>query len=249
MAVVGSLAVVAASYEAIADQIPWRVAVFVGIYAVVVLLAFLRRIAYQVQIGLVVVLLCGFGAYNLIGFGLNAESALFFLAAAFIAALFFDRRGAVLSVVAVLAILAIVGWLFATGRVVVYVATPTRSADWEGWLTFFLRGVVEVSAEAAETARCILDLRELHRLQITDRLGRTAGNGHKVLETLFDRPIVSVADVQQVTGTTYVAANNLVARLVQLGILAEITGNSRNRRFRYEPYVRLFLDEEWETAS
>ena len=121
--------------------------------------------------------------------------------------------------------------------------------DWEGWLTFFLRGVTEVSAEATETARRILELRELHRAQITDKLGRAAGNGHKVLESLFDRPIVAIADVQQVTGTTYAAANSLVARLVELGILAEITGYSRNRRFRYEPYVRLFLDEEWETTS
>ena len=101
---------------------------------------------------------------------------------------------------------------------------------------------------ATETARRILELRELHRRQITDQLGRAAGNGHKVLESLFDRPIVSVADIQRVTGTTYAAANNLAARLAQIGILAEITGYSRNRRFRYEPYVRLFLDEEWETA-
>lgn len=121
--------------------------------------------------------------------------------------------------------------------------------DWEAWLMFFLRGVAEVSAEATETARRILELRELHRVQITEHLGRGAGNGHKVLESLFDRPIVSVANIEQVTGTSYAAANNLVARLNQLGILAEVTGYARNRRFRYEPYVRLFLDEDWKTAS
>ncbi len=121
--------------------------------------------------------------------------------------------------------------------------------DWEGWLEFFLRGVTEVSTEATETARRTLALRELHRSQITDRLGRAAGNGHKVLESLFERPIVSIADVQRVTGTTYAAANNMTARITALGILVEITGYSRNRRFRYEPYVRLFLDDEWERAS
>lgn len=104
------------------------------------------------------------------------------------------------------------------------------------------RGITEVSAEASETARRILLLREDHRSAITTRLGRAAGNGHRVLETLFDRPIVSVADVQSTIETTYAAANNLVARLVDLGILNEITGNARNRRFRYEPYVRLFTD-------
>ncbi len=115
--------------------------------------------------------------------------------------------------------------------------------DWESWLAFFLRGVAEVSSEATETARRILLMREEHRTAITAYLGRAAGNGHRVLETLFDRPIVSVAAVEAIAGTTYAAANSLVARLTDLGILAEITGNARNRRFRYEPYVRLFSDD------
>src|SRR5581483_4764134 len=46
--------------------------------------------------------------------------------------------------------------------------------DWEGWLAFFLRGVAEVSIEAAETARKILELRERHRKSITEHLGRAA---------------------------------------------------------------------------
>lgn len=118
--------------------------------------------------------------------------------------------------------------------------------DWEAWLAFFLRGVAEVSAEATDTARRILVLREEHRSAITAKLGRAAGNGHRVLESLFDRPIVSVAEVQALTGTTYAAANALVRRLVGLGILEEVTGFARNRRFRYEPFVRLFTEERKE---
>jgi Fic family protein len=116
------------------------------------------------------------------------------------------------------------------------------TGDWEGWLAFFLRGVVEVAREAADTARRILQLREQHRSAITDRLGRAAGNGHRVLESLYTRPIIAVHDVRQLTGTTYVAANTLVSRLVELGILNEITGQARHRRFRYDPYVALFSD-------
>ena len=113
---------------------------------------------------------------------------------------------------------------------------------WETWLAFFLRGAAEVALEAADTARRILQLREQHRGAITDRLGRAAGNGHRVLEALFDRPIVAVKDVQTLTGTTYAAANALVSRLVDVGILSEITGYARNRRFRYAPYIALFSD-------
>lgn len=113
---------------------------------------------------------------------------------------------------------------------------------WEDWLTFFLRGVIEVAGEASDTARRILLLREQHRSAITAQLGRAAGNGHKVLESLFDRPIVTVTNVQQMTGTTFAAANNLVSRLVKVGVLNEMTGYARNRRFRYAPYIALFSD-------
>jgi len=116
--------------------------------------------------------------------------------------------------------------------------------DWEGWLRFFLRGVMEVSGEATETARRVLLLREQHRAAIAAGLGRAAGNGHRVLESLYVRPIVTVNEVQSLTGTSFAAANQLVARLTDLGILREITGYARNRRFRYEPYVRLFAEEE-----
>jgi Fic family protein len=114
---------------------------------------------------------------------------------------------------------------------------------WEPWLVFFLRGVIEVAGEATNTARQIQLLREKNRSAITEHLGRAAGNGHRVLEKLFDRPIVSVTDVQQLTGTTHAAANTLVRRMVEVGILEEITGYARNRRFRYGAYVRLFSDE------
>ncbi len=115
--------------------------------------------------------------------------------------------------------------------------------DLETWLTFFLQGVIEVSGEATETAKRILALRESNRSAIADHLGAAAGNGYRVLEHLYNRPIVSVNDVKDLTGTTYPAANNLVERLTGIGILEEITGNARNRRFRYSPYVRLFNDE------
>lgn len=111
---------------------------------------------------------------------------------------------------------------------------------WDEWLMFFLRGVTEVSQQATETARKILALREDHRYAIIESLGRKAGNGHRVLEHLYRNPIVSVNDVKQLVKTTYPAANDLVARMVKTGILQEITGQSRNRRFIYRKYIELF---------
>jgi len=118
------------------------------------------------------------------------------------------------------------------------------AGDWEGWLAFFLRGIAEVSAQATETARRILELRESHRALIAEHLGRAAGNGHRVLERLYERPIISVKEVRTITGTSNPAANQLVQKLTKHGVLNEITGQRRNRRFRYEAYVRLFEEPE-----
>lgn len=118
-----------------------------------------------------------------------------------------------------------------------------ESGDWEGWLQFFLRGVAEVSTQAAETARRILLLREEHRSLIAENLGRAAGNGHRILQYLYEHPIVTAKQVQALLGTTFAAANQIVHRLVRSGILSEITGHARHRRFRYDPYVMLFDDD------
>jgi Fic family protein len=51
---------------------------------------------------------------------------------------------------------------------------------------------------------------------------------------------VSAKQVQALVGATFAAANQIVRRLVNLGVLVEITGQARHRRFRYDAYVKLF---------
>ena len=116
------------------------------------------------------------------------------------------------------------------------------AGTWEQWLGFFLRGVVEVSKEATKTARDIIQLREKHRELITAKFGRAAGNGHRVLEYLYDHPIISVPEIRDLIGTTYPTASSLVRRLTETGILHEMTGQTRNRKFKYQGYIDLFQD-------
>ena len=120
--------------------------------------------------------------------------------------------------------------------------------DWEGWVEFFLQGVIDVSREAALTAKAILAMREEYRSKIADTMGRGAGSAHRVMEKLFDQPIVAVATVREWLDITPAGANSVVNRLVEIGLLTEITGYARNRRFRFDPYLRLFEDggEMWE---
>jgi Fic family protein len=114
------------------------------------------------------------------------------------------------------------------------------AGDWESWIAFFLDGVIEVSQQATHTAAAILRMREAFRTRITEGLGRAAANGQRVMDRLFDHPIVAVATVREWLGLTPAGANQIVARLEGIGLLREITGYARNRRFRFEPYLQLF---------
>jgi len=113
------------------------------------------------------------------------------------------------------------------------------AGDWEGWIRFFLRGVHDVSIEAADTARTILTMREEHRKLVA----ATHTYAPLLLDWLFEHPLATVRAVQHALSCSYGAASKLVGQFEKLGVLRETTGQQRNRRYRYDPYLALFSDE------
>jgi Fic family protein len=113
------------------------------------------------------------------------------------------------------------------------------NGDWEGWLRFFLRGIEEVSASATTTAKAIIGMRDRHRALVSTKKASSAAS-LKLLDHMFEHPYLTVHAVLEPVGVSYVTANNLVKRFEELGLLKEMTGGQRNRRYRYEPYLALF---------
>jgi Fic family protein len=116
------------------------------------------------------------------------------------------------------------------------------SGNWEDWLKFFLRGVYEVAQEAAATARKIVNLKEEHRQLLLSKMGRKSGNAIALLESLYFKPIFTVEHAEAITKLTYPNANVLVKKLIEFGLVKEITGQKRNRAFSYAPYLDVFRD-------
>ena len=117
-------------------------------------------------------------------------------------------------------------------------AVRTHGA-WEEWLTFFVRGVRDVAAQAQETARKILDLRAHYQAALQSE-GKAGATLLRVLDLLFAQPVLTPATLEEKLRVSYVTANNHIARLEELGILRETTGYKRNRRFSFVPYLALF---------
>jgi Fic family protein len=116
--------------------------------------------------------------------------------------------------------------------------------DWEGWLRFFLAGVASVGEEASRLAERIVQLhREDHR-RVAEASGTAVASALALLDSLFGRPVLSVRGAAEATGLSFANANNLVARFCELGVLREITGRKRDRRFEYSAYLELFSEPE-----
>lgn len=112
-----------------------------------------------------------------------------------------------------------------------------EKGDWEGWLKFFLQGIIYVSNEAIETANNILSLFVDNRERIEH--SRTSNTTHKIHEYLKKYPIISIKRLSKDLKISIPSVTNGLKHLEKMGIVEEQTGNSRNRLFAYQTYVNL----------
>jgi Fic family protein len=113
-----------------------------------------------------------------------------------------------------------------------------RRGDWEGWVRFFLRGVLQTADDATQVAQDVLHLHTEHLALI--RSHTTSPNAPNLLEYLFTQPIVDTNGARDHLGVSFQTADTLIRQFTSLGLLNEITGGQRSRKFRYSPYLRLF---------
>ena len=113
------------------------------------------------------------------------------------------------------------------------------SNDLEQWIEFFLHGIIDTAQHGIEKFREIVSLRQDYEEQIL-KLGSRAKNAHKLLRIMFAQPIINVNSAAQELGMVFSSTSQLLKLLVELGILKEITGFSRNRLFVLEKYLNLF---------
>jgi Fic family protein len=108
------------------------------------------------------------------------------------------------------------------------------------WLKFFLVGISETAKQAIDTFNKILALRDNIENKTIITLGRRIPNAKALLNYLYSKPVVTVADVMNELKVTKQTANTLTQDFERLKILKEQTGFKRNRIFIFEQYLDLF---------
>ena len=115
-----------------------------------------------------------------------------------------------------------------------------QTGDWESWLTFFLEGVATTAQAAVSTAQRLRELFAQDRERIQGMKG--TNSLLRVHRALQARPITSVQDVCDREGMTFATASRGMAALESVGIVTELTGFKRNRRFAYQDYLAILKE-------
>lgn len=116
-----------------------------------------------------------------------------------------------------------------------------ENGDYEQWISFFLKGVADSAQSAMDTAKKILELQSTHRsLLWQKRISSPRAVG--ILEKLYSTPYVSVKEVAKSFKISFQSASTLISQLEQAGILKEITGRKRDKRYIYYQYLDILSE-------
>ena len=111
--------------------------------------------------------------------------------------------------------------------------------DLAQWFKFFLAGIIETSKKGAETFDGILQLQKTLDEKIKTLKSRS-GDARRVIDYLFQRPVMDAHKVAEVTDKTMSTAYKLIESMESLGIIKEITGGQRGKLYSFGEYLRLF---------
>ena len=107
------------------------------------------------------------------------------------------------------------------------------------WFKFFLVGIIETAKDGITTFDNILQLQKMVESSI-QKLGSRAVNAKKIVDYLYNRPMINAEKVSEIAGISMPSAYKLIVDLEKHDILKEVTGSQRGRVYVFDNYLKLF---------
>ena len=119
-----------------------------------------------------------------------------------------------------------------------YLMKIRLEGDWENWLKFFLQGVAEISSETASSANEIIGLKDtLSNELLRKKIG--GAQAVRLLDMLFEKPLISVSDIVMKLKISRQTATQLVNKFNEINILNEVSGKKRYRKYIFADYIKI----------
>ena len=108
------------------------------------------------------------------------------------------------------------------------------------WIKFFLEAIIETAKTAKDKFRKVVELTQ-EMDDIIMYLSVKPENAKKVVETLYNEPVINRKKLCEITGITEGTIKNTINSLLEKNIIIETTGYSRNQIFTFPKYIDIFL--------
>ncbi len=118
-----------------------------------------------------------------------------------------------------------------------------KTGNWEDWLEFFLEGVAETATDAKNT---LLKIKKMFDKddELVEGVGRARESASRVLAEFKQKPLLSIAEITNRTELTRPTAISAVNRLIDLGIIKNISEKKWRQIYSYEGYTKLLNPSE-----
>ena len=107
------------------------------------------------------------------------------------------------------------------------------------WLKFFLEAVISTAESGVQTFETILSIKQDMDEKII-QFGKKAHNASKLVELLYQKPIINLTNIVDELSIAKSTANTLIKDFEKKEILKEITGHQRNKHYAFKRYLDAF---------
>ncbi|MCK9492327.1 MAG: Fic family protein [Sulfurimonas sp.] len=104
------------------------------------------------------------------------------------------------------------------------------------WIKFFLEAVIVTANSGVETFQTILNIKQDMDTKVIE-FGKKAHNASKLIEFLYQKPILNINDIVEKLDIAKTTASLLVKDFEEKDILKEITGYQRNKHYAFSRYL------------
>jgi Fic family protein len=120
---------------------------------------------------------------------------------------------------------------------------PRKNGDWESWLNFFLEGVAKTAADAKKTLIVIQKMFAADDAKISG-LGRSSASVKTVFAVFKQKPLLCINEITRNTGISKPTAISAVNRLIDLGILQNVSEKKWGQLYTYTAYTNLIVADK-----
>jgi Fic family protein len=105
----------------------------------------------------------------------------------------------------------------------------SKNGDWESWISFFLKGVIEQCKDTIVRVQRLQDLHAIYR----ERLQRARASALvvRLVDNILESPFVTIPRAQSILGVSYRGAKMNVQKLIDAQILSDLGMDTRPKWF------------------